>query len=113
MCPSLPQIRGFLSVQLPFPLTRAEATLTSLSQFQSLVRAAYRQSGERGVVKRQRQRALLEAYHSVPRALLARVRRYVSEDCDLFGYDCSLESRFNLSARPPPLFRFDAVLSAG
>ena len=105
------QVRGFLSIHRKFPLSVSEAQRTTLQQFQALVKAAYRQSGDRGVVKRQRQLALQEAYRSVPRFLLAQVQRYVAEDCKLFGYDCSIDSRFNVSDKPEPVFHFDEVLS--
>ena len=62
------------------------------------------------MVKRQRQLALQEAYHSVPRSLLAQVQRYVAEDCELFDYDCSIESRFNVSDKPEHVFRLDQLL---
>ena len=105
------QIRGFLSIHRKFPLSVSEAERTTEQQFQALVKAAYIQSGDRSVVKRQRQLALQEAYHSVPRSLLAQVQRFVAEDCDLFGYDCAIESRFNVSDKPEPVFHFDKVLS--
>ena len=104
------QVRGFLSIHRKFPLSVSEAKRTTLQQFQALVKAAYRQSGDRGVVKRQRQLALQEAYHNVPRSLLAQVQRYVAEDCELFGYDCSIESRFNVSDKPEPVFHLDQLL---
>ena len=104
------QIRGFLSIHRKFPLSVSKSKRTTLQQFQALVKAAYRQSGDRGVVKRQRQLALQEAYHSVPRSLLAQVQRYVAEDCELFGYDCSIESRFNVSDKPEPVFHLDQLL---
>ena len=104
------QVRGFLSIHRKFPLSVSEAKRTTLQQFQALVKAAYRQSGDRGVVKRQRQLALQEAYHSVPMSLLAQVQRYVAEDCELFGYDCSIENRFNMSDKPEPVFHLDQLL---
>ena len=104
------QIRGFLSIHRKFPLSVSEAERTTEQQFQALVKAAYIQSGDRSVVKRQRQLALQEAYHSVPRSLLAEVQRYVAEDCELFRYDCSIESRFNVSNKPEPVFHIDDIL---
>ena len=85
----------------------------TLQQFQTLVKAAYRQSGDRSVVKRQRQLAMLEAYHSVPRSLLVKLQDYVAKDCELFGYNCSIETRFNVSTKPKPLFHYDEILSTG
>ena len=109
--PSSLQVRGFLSVHKKFPLSEEEAKNTTLQHFQTLAKAAYRQSGDRSVVKRQRQLAMLEAYHSVPRSLLAQVQSSVAEDCELFGYECSIEIRFNVSTRPEPLFHYDEILS--
>ena len=105
------QVRGFLSVHKKFPLSEEEAKNTTLQHFQTLAKAAYRQSGDRSVVKRQRQLAMLEAYHSVPRSLLAKVQSYVAEDCELFGYDCSIETRFNVFTKPEPLFHYEEILS--
>ncbi|XP_076449443.1 uncharacterized protein LOC143285885 [Babylonia areolata] len=105
------QVRGFLSVQRTFPLSREEASQTTQEQFVALVLNAYRHSGDRRAVKHQRQQAVQEAFRSVSPDLLAKVERYVHNDCRLFGYDCSILSRFHLdSPKPRPLFHMDEAL---
>ncbi|XP_076449152.1 uncharacterized protein LOC143285641 [Babylonia areolata] len=105
------QVRGFLSVKHGFPLSREEAGQMTKEQFQALVLNTYKQSGDRGIVKQQRQQALEEAFRSVPLDLMDRVERYIDSDCRLFGYECSPTTRFHLdSPRPRPMFHMDEAL---
>eukprot|EP00745_Piridium_sociabile_P022085 TRINITY_DN34220_c0_g1_i5.p3 TRINITY_DN34220_c0_g1~~TRINITY_DN34220_c0_g1_i5.p3 ORF type:complete len:123 (-),score=29.73 TRINITY_DN34220_c0_g1_i5:148-516(-) len=111
----LPQVRGFLSVKERFPLSREDVSqqTPSLDQFLGMARAAYRRSGDRRLVKRQRQQAVLEAFRSLPLPLLAKVEQYVDDDCRLFGYNCSVSHRFQQqqdTSQPPSLFRMHEVL---
>ena len=97
------------------PVTSSEdARQVTLTQFQAMARKAYLQSQpDRAKVKEQRRQALLEAYYSVPRSLLQRVQGYVSKDCQLFGYQCDIEERFNLSWKPAEtMFNMNEALEA-
>ncbi|KAK7490797.1 hypothetical protein BaRGS_00018026, partial [Batillaria attramentaria] len=88
------QIRGYLSVKYTFPLSEREAETVTLDQFLELVYDAYRRSVPHDITKKQRHLAVVEAFSSVPRSLLQAVQAYVQTDCDLFGYECSVDLRF-------------------
>ncbi|XP_070208075.1 uncharacterized protein [Littorina saxatilis] len=104
------QIRGFLSTQRHFPLTSQQANVITEQDFIHLVNQAYAQSGPREIRMHQRKAAMLEAYYDLPRNLLNKLEAYVDLDCKLFGYDCSVESRFNLKDRPTHVFHFNDLL---
>ncbi|KAK7476397.1 hypothetical protein BaRGS_00032322 [Batillaria attramentaria] len=100
------QVRGYLSVNITFPLTRQQAEVTTLTQFQKLLKAAYRDSGDRKVTKLQRHSALVDTFCRLPRPLLKQLQVYLKDDCELFGYECDVDFRFNASvpARSPYFF---------
>ncbi|KAK7483703.1 hypothetical protein BaRGS_00025024 [Batillaria attramentaria] len=104
------QVRGYLSINVTFPLSPVKSEKVTLSQVQDLLKDAYRSSGDHSVTKRQRKAAMMETYYSVPRTVLKELEAYVRVDCALFGYDCSVESRFNESSRPVPVFHLDTLL---
>nr|KAG5714009.1 hypothetical protein BaRGS_020337 [Batillaria attramentaria] len=88
----------------------AMASKVTLSQFLQLVKDAYaftNAPGQREVVRQQREMAMMEAYHSLPRSLLKRLQASVQKDCDLFDYECDVDVRFNVSMKSAPVFHFD------
>ncbi|KAK7497986.1 hypothetical protein BaRGS_00010857, partial [Batillaria attramentaria] len=107
------QIRGYLSIEEPFPLTDEQAAQVSSLSFFALLNEAYIRSGSPELRKGQRRAAMLEAYYTLPRDLLSKLESFVDRDCKLFGYDCSVESRFNPKKRPEPMFHFDQLLGKG
>ena len=102
---SIRQVRGYLPIQAPFPLSEKEANNFSTEAFLKLVDEAYQGVEDHQAVRKQRVQALNEAYLSLPRPLLYKLQALVQKDCDLFGYDCSVDARFNASLkRPEPVF---------
>ncbi|KAL8619528.1 hypothetical protein ACOMHN_011879 [Nucella lapillus] len=96
------QVRGFLSVQQRFPLSRDMAHKATMPHFLDLVLQAYRRSGRRALVKQQRELAVQEAFRGVPESVMVRVEGLVREDCRLFGYDCDVRARFRVNSPSPP-----------
>ena len=78
-------------------------------EFIQLVHRAYARSGPREMRMRQRKVAMLEAFYGLPRSLLKDLESYVDTDCRLFGYGCSVESRFSLGSYEKPVFHFDRL----
>ncbi|XP_076445537.1 carbohydrate sulfotransferase 12-like [Babylonia areolata] len=102
------QIRGYLSINDSFPWRKeAEVKNVTCEQFLQKVQAAYLGVTDRQAVQLQKDLAMREAYYSVPRRLLHKLQAVLQRDCDLFGYDCSVDRRFNESQRPKPVFRFN------
>ncbi|XP_076437749.1 carbohydrate sulfotransferase 13-like [Babylonia areolata] len=81
----------------------------TLTQFDDLVKDKYLKVTNRSRVKGQRGLAMKEAFHSLPRDLLRQLQEVVQRDCDLFGYDCSVEARFKESEQLVPVFHFDQL----
>ncbi|KAL8606188.1 hypothetical protein ACOMHN_053460 [Nucella lapillus] len=92
------QTRGLLSKHIPYPFPRKNCKVFNKLDFlQRLVELYHRQPGTRAQRMSQRKEALMEAYSALPRQLLLKVERYVAVDCEMFGYDCSVDSRFPLN----------------
>ncbi|KAL8594634.1 hypothetical protein ACOMHN_011374 [Nucella lapillus] len=104
------QVRGLLSIKQPFPLSEENANHVTKQQFTQIVDHAYAQSGPRAVRMRQRKAAMLEAFYSLPCSLLQGVETYVKKDCQLFGYECSVENRFHPKDSHPPVFHLDKFM---
>ncbi|XP_070181090.1 carbohydrate sulfotransferase 11-like isoform X2 [Littorina saxatilis] len=105
------KVRGYVSLNLTFPLSMVEARSTSVAAFKAIATKAYRDTPDHAATKKQRRQAFLEAYYSLPRPLLKKLEAYVADDCKLFGYECDIESRFNLSDKPPTeMFHFDKLM---
>ncbi|KAK7487490.1 hypothetical protein BaRGS_00021192, partial [Batillaria attramentaria] len=88
------QTRGLISNKVSFPLPPTNCKNISTNAFINILKHAYMESGSREERMRQRHDAMMEAYYSLPRDLLQRVQNYVQRDCDLFGYECSIDVRF-------------------
>ncbi|XP_076445538.1 carbohydrate sulfotransferase 13-like [Babylonia areolata] len=102
------QIRGYLSINDSFPWRKeAEVKNVTCEQFLQKVQAAYLGVTDRQAVQLQKDLAMREAYYSVPHHLLHKLQAVLQRDCDLFGYDCSVDRRFNESQRPKPVFHFN------
>ena len=84
------QIRGFVSDNQNFPWKNATVVckVTQVGFVQNSL-TAIELSEDRASRKAQRHKYLLQAFKSVPLAVLKRYRKAVQRDCDLFGYDCS------------------------
>lgn len=84
------KIRGFVSDNQMFPWSKATVLCkVKKEEFVSKSLQAIKQSEDRESRKAQRHKYLLQAFKSVPLAVLKRYRKAVQRDCDLFGYDCS------------------------
>ena len=95
------QIRGIIPAEYPFPLTSQEAEEASKSQLEDIVAKAYSiTTNKRSEIKQQRQEAFLEAFYSLPRDLLKELQKVVQTDCDMFGFECDIDRRFDLRKKP-------------
>ena len=88
------QIRGLLSKKIKMPLTETQVSKINRLEFISLMTTTLQQPMNQTEVKSPRKEALVQAYKTVPRADLEELRKFVEQDCLLFGYD----------SRPPWLF---------
>ena len=50
-------------------------------------------------MKAQRKEALDEAYGELDRGLLKMAENYVTDDCQLFGYHCDVDTRFPVTSQ--------------
>lgn len=89
------QIRGYLSKYINFPYTQRDADSITKDEFLEAVKTALSIPVNRSEVKQQRQEALIQAYRQVPLEDMERLRRYVLEDCLLFGFDDRPKILFN------------------
>ena len=93
---SMFQIRGYICDTLRFPFRNTGETCNiDRMSFEQLVLDAMSKSNDRNSLKAQKKRYFLQAFRSVPLSVLTQYRGHVSQDCQLFGYDCS----------PPELFQ--------
>ncbi|KAK7505942.1 hypothetical protein BaRGS_00002664 [Batillaria attramentaria] len=100
------QTRGLISTEVlyPFPLDNCSSAYVSYP-IEELVKA-HMMSGNRSVRMRQRQAAMMEAYYSIPRSLLKELQKFAQDDCDLFGYECSVDVRFPEDRYTPSNYSF-------
>ena len=81
-------IRGLLLKAQELPFTEEDKGKVVREDFFSAVTSAHVNSkNNKKSLQEQRREALIQAYESVPRQLLLKVKKYVSRDCKLFGYD--------------------------
>ena len=81
------QIRGLLSKTINMPLTETQVSKINRLEFISLMTTTLQQPMNQTEVKSQRKEALVQAYRTVPKADLEELRKFVEQDCLLFGYD--------------------------
>ena len=81
------QIRGLLSKTINMPLTETQVSKINRLEFINLMTTTLQQPMNQTEVKSQRNEALVQAYRTVPRADLEELRKFVEQDCLLFGYD--------------------------
>ena len=89
------QMRGHVSKKLHMPIAKERASEINYEDFITLVKAATAKSVKGKDVKAQRQEAMVQAYQSVPLAVLEKIHKYVEIDCWLFGYDDRPEELYN------------------
>lgn len=82
------QIRGFMSKDVPFPFDENDGVdNVSAEAFMKMIEMGLTATTDRAAAKAQREEALIQAYRSVPLKDMERLRQYVSQDCQLFGFD--------------------------
>nr|KAG5688902.1 hypothetical protein BaRGS_009743 [Batillaria attramentaria] len=81
------QIRGIIdrNIQLPYNLASFER-VTAKQLIESAL-SSYRQSTDRERLRRQKRDAFLEAYSTVNKKALHKMKRVFEKDFDMFGYD--------------------------
>lgn len=90
------KISGKIAKHTDMPYTRGNIKSVKYDKFHQEVSNAIEKSKELGIaVKAQKEEALLQAYSSIPRELLERLRKVVLQDCLMFGYDDRPEWLFN------------------
>ncbi|KAK7505943.1 hypothetical protein BaRGS_00002665, partial [Batillaria attramentaria] len=88
------QCRGIISTTVPYPFLPNNCSLLEPRYVVRQLKDACKNSGNREVRMRQRKEAMVEAFYSLPKDLLKKTQDYVQKDCDLFGYECSVDVRF-------------------
>jgi len=83
---------------MPFAPTAAVESIINEGLFKSSIRtakAASKTQGQDEAIRNQRDEALMQAYATIPRDLLERLRKVILLDCKLFGYDDRPDLIFN------------------
>ena len=96
------QIRGFLSLDLKFPLTDAEAMTITKQEFLDLITDEHFKSREDPMLQSNKLDAMIQLYSNVPMHLLNQLQKLFETDCILFGYD----------PKPDIVFRRDILRSS-
>ena len=81
------QIRGLISKEIPFPFSGKTSQKISRNQFKQALLKAYEYSGSSKTRKVNRKEAFIEAYSTLPPALMDKLKRALSVDTHLFGYE--------------------------
>ena len=82
------QISGRISKHMALPYTREEVVQLEYIDFHRAVSDAIDSSKKEDKhIKSQRTDSLKQAYATIPKELLERLRNFVLEDCNMFGYD--------------------------
>ncbi|XP_045199169.2 carbohydrate sulfotransferase 11-like [Mercenaria mercenaria] len=89
------QIRGLLSKNIEFPFKSTDKI--TREDYMNAIRGALEIPVNRTEVKLQREEALVQAYRQVPLEDMERLRKYVLQDCLLFGYDSRPAKLFDRS----------------
>lgn len=90
------QIIGLISKKLELRLPGRNTSAVGMEVFTNMIVQAIDDSRVYGQeVSAQKREALLQAYSTVPHGLLERLRKALSMDCDLFGYDNRPDWVFN------------------
>ena len=81
-------IRGYISKYIPFPYTNYEHVddVTS-EEYLVQIKQGLDATTDRAAAKAQREEALIHAYRGVPMEDMERLRQFVLQDCQLFGFD--------------------------
>jgi hypothetical protein len=81
------QIRGYISKHVKFPYEHHNVTKITKEDFIGEVKKALEAIPDRETIKKQREEALVQSYRQVSIEDMERLREFVREDCQLFGYD--------------------------
>ncbi|XP_060582277.1 carbohydrate sulfotransferase 11-like isoform X2 [Ruditapes philippinarum] len=81
------QIRGYISKHVKFPYEHYNVTTITKEDFIAEVKKALEAIPDRETIKKQREEALVQSYRQVSIEDMERLREFVREDCQLFGYD--------------------------
>lgn len=104
------QIRGFLSLDLKFPLTNAEAMTITNQEFRDLIIDAHFKSREDPTLLANKLEAMIQLYSKVPMHLLNKLQKLFETDCILFGYDPKPDIVFKRDLlRSSPFNYFDLI----
>lgn len=91
------QIRGYLSKHIEFPYNDTDVHNITQSDYLEAIREALAIPVNSTEVRQQRNEALIQAYRQVPLKDMEKLRRYLLQDCTLFGYDDRPLSLFDRS----------------
>ncbi|VDI70971.1 chondroitin 4-sulfotransferase 11 [Mytilus galloprovincialis] len=89
------QMKGILSRQIVIPFKPDTVVKLTKSKFIKTVLEAYKSSKSDVSKKNNKQDAFSEAYSTVPRQTLMRLKQVVENDCVLFGYETEPKRVFN------------------
>jgi hypothetical protein len=94
------QIRGYISKHVDFPYEHYNVTTITEEDFIVEIKKAVAAIPDRETIKKQREEALVQSYRQISIEDMERLRLFVREDCQLFGYD---DKPTNLFDRTKPL----------
>ena len=100
------QTRGILSKKATFPVSRYEADKLTYRKFLHMVLAAYEKYKTDPERKRNKAEAMIEAYSTVSKEDMEKLKYVVKPDCDLFGYDPQPAKLFDISRDSLPSFKY-------
>jgi hypothetical protein len=82
------QINGYLPIATPFPVESYPFDI-NMTEFQKLAHESYNKRPTKSVSewKRQREKAMLDAFREIPTDTLYKLRQLYDADFEMFGYD--------------------------
>ena len=104
------QIRGIISKEIPFPFSEDYSLNITNDQFKQAFLSAHAHSGSPTTRKTNRKEAFVEAYSTLPAALMDNLRRALSVDLHLFNYEPFPEILQNLPDIPQSNFQYFKLL---
>ncbi|XP_045199726.2 carbohydrate sulfotransferase 11-like [Mercenaria mercenaria] len=99
------QIRGIISKDVPFPFSNTSVETVHIDEYKEALLNAHAQSGTREKRKLNRKEAFLEAYSTLPYELRTELRKELSADAELFGYETYSEN-IKIAESYVPKFRY-------
>lgn len=101
------QMRGIVSKDIPFPFSDDTSREIGINEYKQALLTAHADSGPSASRKTNRKETFLEAYSTLPRDLMLKLKEDLSIDANLFGYETYPDILQNANSYYPNFRYFD------